>query len=384
MTTPRLSPTPRVMQEAIAWQLARVPRPRPAFDELDAQGKQLAFTIAGFARQSVLESAHAWLTKGLAEGLTRQEILDQVGKLADQEGIFLSPARLDLIAQNHLANVQANGRWQQLNDPDLLAVRPYRQYPLGPSDVKTSDFCRKMEGVVWLAGDPIEEHVIPPNHHKERHLKIGTLTKAQAEASGKLYTSPKGGQYPVIDGQTILPDPGFDAPPRLLAADADDLRKRVEAAGDVVPLKTPAAYGLEDLQSRAEALALEAPDEMDADSWRRFQQLAQMGRRKETIVVDQHGDGVLINEATFQALDGKLAAALRRIITDPLEIWYVRRESGFSRRYLALLDQDDEIRGAWLEVSREGWLFAGDVVELGDLEQLRGGLLLTSKVRKGN
>lgn len=383
MTAPALLPTPKPMAEAIAYQVQRIPRPRPEFDLLDDQARRLSWTIAGFVRRAVLEESFGHATKHIAEGTLREDFLEHIGRLADQEGIFLSPERLDLIAQNHFANVTSAGRWEQLNDPDILAERPYRQYPLGPHDPQTSEICLKLEGLVWLAGDPVEKHIIPANHHKERHVKVLSLTKEQAEASGKLYASAGEMEYPVIDGQTILPDPGFDSAPGLMRSDSADLARRAAAAGEAVTGKAPASYGLGELSNYADRLAHEMPRKADAADWKEFRRRVGFGagEEDETILVDTHGDGVRINEATFNAIGGRGAGLIRMAVADPLEVWFVQRENGFSRRYLSLVDMDDEVRGMWLEVSRDGWLYAGELVELEQLEQLRGGLLLMSKAR---
>ena len=76
------------------------------------------------------------------------------------------------------------------------------------------------------------DHIAPPNHFQERHLALVSMTREQAAAradktGGKVWDDVEGGgEYPVVDGVQMLPDPGFDM------ADETEVPRLVDEALD--------------------------------------------------------------------------------------------------------------------------------------------------------
>jgi hypothetical protein len=384
---PRLLPTLRPFQEAVDFQRQRVPMTRAAFDRLSEEARLRAFTIAGLTKRSLLAEAYQLAYAASAEGLTKAEFATRLGAILDkQDGLVLTPRRIDLIAQNNTATSYAAGRYEQLSDPEVLAARPYWQYPLGPHDEQTSEICLALEGFVARYDAEEWKHVFPPNHHDERHMNVRSLTEEQARASGKLYEGGGPKQYPFVDGREILPDPGFDYSPTLLGGDDRYLAEAARVAGEPLPLKTWESYGLPSLREIVSAGELpKAPkrgapigDVSDpaeyASAWDRFQ--AALGfDGAATAIVDALGEGVLVTRGTFEHLVGlddpaeklrKVTAPeffsyLRPTIEDPIEIWMVATATGegrvvWTRRYFAAFGSGKGFQVFTAEQSPQGWL----------------------------
>jgi len=417
--TPTALPMLKPFRYAVDAQLARIPGTQPDLSAIEDAAERRGFWIAGLTRQSLVDEAYSAATAAIAEGLTHQEFLDRVGKTLDQQGgLFFSPQRLELIARNNTAAAYAAGRWEQINDPDILAERPYRQYPIDPLDARTSAICRKLGGLVWRAGDPIEKHVMPENHHAERHLQVATLTEEEARAIG-IYESAGDMEYPVIEGQTILPDPGWDRQPGLLSVDEKWLADRAEALGIELPGKSAADYSLEaladvdtstlpEVAADATAAIADVTDLAQYDeAWTSFQEAAGIAEgATQTVLVDGFGDGVVITRSSFEQMVGLDAGdlareakkdvpqwfgAIRPTLEDPLETWMVTRRDAsgavsLSKRFIALYGDGGKALLMVADVSPDGLLmdaaFSDDAAAI---EGLRRGRLVQTKVpRRAN
>ena len=412
MPAPEPLPMLRPFTEAVNFQLQRKPMRSDEFYALDDEARRRGFTISGLLRDSSLIEAHRLATASIATGQTKQEFLDELGDVLDLEGTILPRPRLRLIAQNNTAAAYASGRWAQLNDHEITALRPYLMYPLGPDDGDTTPVCRRLQGFVAKHDHPCWRHIAPENHHAERHLQMVSLTEEQARASGRLYEGPE--EYPHIDGQTVLPDPGFDRPPQLLASDRKYLEERAGENEAEIGKKDAAGYGLQSIESmrasdfreapRATAKRMDpaTPGEIDR-AWSEFRGLVGIsGESDSTIVLDEFGSGARITRASFdrmvEAWGAEAPRAFSRILPtleDPFETWLVqyRNSDGatrFGKRYLGIYRDKQKVRGIALEATQEGWLTIPGahakghrIPALKDLEALRRGLLIRSRGRKG-
>ncbi len=401
-------------RQAVDYQLSRIPGRSEDFTALSNEGKLRSFWIAGLVRKDLLEAAHTEAVRFINEGKTKAEFLDHVGELLDKQGgTLLSPSRLDLIAQNAFAVPYAAGRFAQINDPEILAERPYLQYPLGPHDKSTSEICLKLEGLVARHDDPIWKHIFPPNHHGERHLQVTTMTEDQAQESGRIYASAGEREYPVIDGQEFHPDPGWDFEPGLLTSDDRALVEAARAVGAELPAKTAGDYNLpslmdadvDDLPAMPKLMSrlVDATDDAAVEAaWRHFRKLFEIPEDATTTIVnDVLGDGVHVTRGSFDYLarggaDDRtyLAPTIRPTLEDPFEVWMVQRKRGegaaFHKRYIGLFAEGDEKKALLVIVdeSPDGLLWElRNAFRDGDwshLEKQRAGRLLMSKARRSN
>ncbi|HWW59873.1 MAG TPA: PBECR2 nuclease fold domain-containing protein [Thermoanaerobaculia bacterium] len=403
--TPQFLPILKPMQEAVDFQLQRVPKTRKEIDELELDARSRALYVTGLLKRSILEQTHALAVKRIAEGMTKSEFAEELGALADKHGgVILSPERLELIDQNNLAIATASGRYKQLTDPTVLRERPFWQYPLGPSDNRTSAICKGLEGLIARHDDPIWQHIYPPNHHKERHLKVLTLSEDDAQETGNIYESAGDRAYPFVGGREILPDPGFDVRPGTLSgSDPAHLQNAARELGDDVPAKSPHDYELPAL-SKYKAIAMPKAgaaiaDATDAEEYdaalERFRAALAWTRGESLIVGDAVGDGAIVNERSFDQLVGlagddrearrdaaKYFDLVRPLLEDPHEVWIVERARGdartFTKRYFGVFKTKGSktpIAG-FLEVSPEGWVMDGRfTASFDELEELRHGWL---------
>lgn len=390
MTIPEAFPMMKPFREAIAHQLQRVPMSRADFDRLELESRARAWTIAGLTRRSALEQTHELATRAIAEGLTRSEFAEQLGEILDKQGVILDPQRLELINQNNLATAHAAGRWQQMTHPDVIASRPYWQYPPGPDDRRTSAICKKLQGFCARHDDPVWPHIFPPNHHKERHLKVLTLTEEEAKAAG-IYESAGPKEYPVIDGQEILPDPGFDYSPSLLGADEAHLVASADKLGVAVPAKIASDYSLPLLEKMPAKNLPALPVAIDGE-WDAFREtLAKrgVGTESSAVLADIFGDGVRVTRGSFDRISRpELASAIAEAIEHPSEVWAITREAGdrlqIHKRYIALFRDGDQVISVIVDESPDGWLMAAEFPELELAESFRAGRLLLTELLPTN
>lgn len=408
---PEIRPSSRPFAEALAFHRGRASVDPKTFYALVGEARTRAFTISGGLRESAILEAHQLLGRAIEENMTKQEFSALFGELLDrQDGVVLSPQRMELIWQNARATSYSVGRYRQLSRPGLIARRPIRQYPKGPHDVKTSTICRKLEGLTWRAGDPIEKHVWPPNHHHERHLDVVSMTEAQAKEEGAtIYESAGEREYPVIDGQEIFPDPGWDSAPHLMAADDAEFVRQASALPAPLPSHAASDYGLGKLSDLTRAELAGAPaatpaiTSLAADEYatartafrEAFDIPEELGG---SWVADYAGDGVRVTDATFDAVLGvgpkgvgtkKLAGEavyfnhFREALEDPTEVWFERLEGGaIVKRYIKVFrgkGTKDSPTVVVLERGPGGWLMRAASQKKGAIEAARKGVLVMSK-----
>lgn len=368
--------------EAVAFHRKRAAVSADEFYEMRDAARARAFSVSGGLRQSAIVATHKLLDDAIARGITKSEFADEFGKLLDANGgIVFDRNRLDLIYQNNYAAAYSAGRFEQMNDPAVLKERPYRQYPKGPNDSKTSTICKPLQGLIWRAGDPIEKHIWPANHHGERHLNVLTLTEEQAKAEGEIYVSPKSGrEYPFVDGREILPDPGFDYAPGLLNSDVKSLTGAAAKLGETLPSKTAASYELASIADSIDALPAASRVLKTGGGFKKV-----LGIEGETTLrPDYAGDGVVLGSAPIGAMPEAVrvrAAQMAATLDDPFEVWLVPvdrdGETTYIKRYFGAFRRGRAAEVLVLDRSPEGLLFRGELAE--DAEARREGLLVHTK-----
>lgn len=326
MSAPQLLPMLKPFAQAIAAQRERVPMSDAAARKLDSAAALRAWWISSLTKDSLAKEAYREAMAAIDLGLTKDEFLERLGTVLDKNGgTLLSPQRLELIAQNNHAVAYAAGRYAQMRDPDITAARPFWQYPLGPNDSRTSEICRKLEGFVAHHTHPAWGHIFPPNHHGERHLQVLTLTEEQAIEAG-IY-SDDGPEYPMVEGQAQLPDPGWDMRPDLLAADDAAIARMGNELSEsaLIGAKTPADYGLVPMSSIDVAALPKMPPAADYRSL-----FAIPDGQKATWYATPLGSA-RVQAAAFEQLGAaatELAPAIRSTLDDPLEAWWLYDAEG--------------------------------------------------------
>ncbi len=384
---------------AVAFAQERVPMTRAEFDTLTGEMQRRAFTIAGLARRRTIEEAYRYAIQATEEGWTREQLGAELRRVAaEREGILLSRGHTDLIFQNHHTAVVAAGRHDQLMA--VRGARPYWRYPLVPNDEKLSEICRPLLGFIARWDHPAWQHIFPPNHHRDRHKNVRSLTEAEARELG-IYEGDEQ-PYPFLGGRRILPDPGFDRAPGLGRIDDELFRAHAtELGAQKAGGRTAAAYDLAPLAGMPRTAAAKMPARgialtdrsTAADAWDAVRELLEVPETFEVAtLIDALGDGVMVSRGSVDRILASVATRpeaslpltlLRPAIEDPLEVWIVARARGeetvFHKRYLAAFYRGTKKPPlvAVIEESPDAWLMGARVLPAGaaELEALRRGRL---------
>lgn len=123
--------------EQLAFFQKKVSMPKDAWDAITKAQHDHAFVVAGAMRADLLNDLHEAVTQAIAEGGTIAQFRTQFDEIVARhgwEGWTGSDSkagrtwRTRVIYQTNMATSYAAGRWAQLNDPDLIAQRPYWRY----------------------------------------------------------------------------------------------------------------------------------------------------------------------------------------------------------------------------------------------------------------
>jgi hypothetical protein len=414
---PQPIPLLKPFEEALDFQKTRTPLTAENFHLLDPAARPRAFTIAGLQKYASLLEADRLVEKAIDEGMTKADFTDLLGKIVDEHGgTILPPSRFDLIYDNAMVTCDAAGRWRQMTDPDVVSARPILRYSDKPNDGRTTPFCRELQGFMAPYDDPAWEHIFIPNHHHERHW-IDSLTEEEAGRLGEIYRSPKGSQYPHVNGRTLLPDPGFDfSPADAFGGDDNAIAAAARKLGDAIPAKTPGDYELDALSAIdvdglpasprvGRAISRFSDSEYEA-AWKRFADVVDIDTEasRGAWLLDYGTDGVRVNRATFDELLGigadeearkalagnaKYFDWIEPTLDDPAEVWFVpvAGEDGsrdYVKRYLGVFRAGDKQAAVKVAIDRspEGWAMRIRFGKSDSFEELRRGLLVRSKARK--
>lgn len=123
-------------QEQIDFFRQKLNLPTERWDDILTRAHDKAFMVAGAQKADLLNDLRQAVDKligGASIGEFRKDFAAAVAKSGwsgwTGEGTKAGVAwRTRVIYQTNMATSYAAGRWQQLNDPDLKAVRPYWQY----------------------------------------------------------------------------------------------------------------------------------------------------------------------------------------------------------------------------------------------------------------
>lgn len=160
--------------EAIAWAKSRgVVLPDEFYGDLQDQAKAKAFTVSGLASlgqiQATLDSLTAALEAGEAFESWQAKAGDLLGSLPD--------GRMETIFRNFIQNAYNGGRWQQFERNK--ANRPYLMFS-AINDNRTTEICRKRNGIIRPVDDPFWKRNSPACHHRCRSTLI-SLSERQAK-----------------------------------------------------------------------------------------------------------------------------------------------------------------------------------------------------------
>lgn len=163
--------------EAVAWFALRFPVTDELLAELGVYAGERAWTISAVTHLDAVLAAHEILTNAIETGAVIEETMVALGAALEPYGF--SGHRLETIIRTNSSLAYNAGRYQQLIDPDLLAVRPFRQFD-GIGDFRQTEICNERDGVTLPALDPWWLANWPPLHFMCRS-QVRSLAAWEAE-----------------------------------------------------------------------------------------------------------------------------------------------------------------------------------------------------------
>jgi SPP1 gp7 family putative phage head morphogenesis protein len=187
----------RPFAQALSSFIARKVIPRAEFDRLGAEAKRRAFTVAGLARDEMLETVHKQLTASMQAGEDLRGFKARLSERFDEAGwTKLNSSHVETVFRNATMSAYSSGRVAQMKQPTTMALRPFWQV-LGVNDSRTRPSHRALHGKVFPAGAAPQ----PPYGHNCRCRLVSRSAK-DVERLGLSVMA--------LSGVSGVPDPGWD------------------------------------------------------------------------------------------------------------------------------------------------------------------------------
>lgn len=214
-------------RKAIDWFLKKVVVPTERWDSIDREMHDHAFVIAGLQNAQILDRFKGKVREFIEEGKTLEDFRKEFEQIATETGWEYngSPSwRSKIIALTNARTSYSAGRFQQMEEPELKAARPFREYRHGGSaeprqkHISVPPF--GWNGLILRADDPWWNAHFPPNGFG-CSCKVFSLSERDLERLGKrVNQAPQDGFYRSVDRVTgqerLIPngiDPGWDYTP---------------------------------------------------------------------------------------------------------------------------------------------------------------------------
>lgn len=157
-------------RKAIQWFLKKVVVPTERWDDLQREQHDHAFVIAGLQNAQILDRFKGKVREFIEEGKTLEDFRKEFEAIATETGWEYngSPSwRSKIIALTNARTSYSAGRFQQMEEPELKAARPFREYRHGGSaeprqkHISVPPF--GWNGLILRADDPWWNAHFPPN-----------------------------------------------------------------------------------------------------------------------------------------------------------------------------------------------------------------------------
>lgn len=164
--------------EAIDHLKSQVPLDSKTYQELEANLKLRAFTIASVVGEESLQRVKRYYTDALALGQSKSEVMQNIDGLLELAGIAESnPYYLELHYRNNMMGAYNMGRWTQVEHNELVEYLMYSSV----LDDGTTKLCKHLHETVKPKNDPFWKQYYPPNHHKCRAI-VMAIAKAMYDS----------------------------------------------------------------------------------------------------------------------------------------------------------------------------------------------------------
>lgn len=179
-------------EEALAFFRSKRLMSEAEFDALTDRYKSGGFIARQLASARLQDVARGAIEQLLAQGLTLPEVVAEIRRAERREVLALgiapaAPHYLDTVVRTNVATAYGAGRWQAMEDPQVKALRPYRQFWTA-GDQRVRPGHRSLHGLVFAADSELASRYAPPLSFNCRCSQT-TLSQRQLEARGLVVTS---------------------------------------------------------------------------------------------------------------------------------------------------------------------------------------------------
>lgn len=159
-------------QEQVDFFVQKINLPTERYDDILKDAHDKAFVVAGAMKADLLNDLNAAVGTAIKDGKSIQWFRKEFSAIVQKhgwEGWTGSDTkagrdwRTRVIYQTNMATSYAAGRWQQLNDPDLLKVAPYWKYVHNDTVSHPRPMHLSWSGLVLRHDDPWWRTHFPPN-----------------------------------------------------------------------------------------------------------------------------------------------------------------------------------------------------------------------------
>jgi hypothetical protein len=159
-------------QEQLAFFQQKLNLPTEHYDDILKSAHDRAFIVAGATKADLLTDLRNAVDKSIAEGKSIQWFRKEFAGIVQRHGWAGWTGsdtqagrdwRTRVIYRTNLSASYAAGRWQQLNDPNLLKSRPYWKYVHNDTVAHPRPLHQSWSGLVLKHDDPWWQTHFPPN-----------------------------------------------------------------------------------------------------------------------------------------------------------------------------------------------------------------------------
>lgn len=187
--------------------------PSDRYDDILKSAHDRAFIVAGAGTADLVEDMFHAMEKGVERGTGLAAFRKEFDAIVLKhgwtgwagEGSKAGVAwRTQVIYQTNMATSYAAGRWRQLNDPDLLAERPYWKYVHADGVLHPRPLHVSWNGLVLPHDHPFWLTHFPPNGWGCHCYVVAVSAKEYAKAQAEGRAEPPAG-WDQIDPKTLAP-----------------------------------------------------------------------------------------------------------------------------------------------------------------------------------
>ena len=172
--------------QAISFFIQKLSMPTEHWDDLWKMMHTKGFTIAGAMKTELLEDMRSAVDKGIVQGQALADFRKDFDSIVDKHGWVYKGGRnwrTKVIYDTNLRTAYQAGRYQQMTDPDVVALRPYWQYVHGGS-VHPREEHLAWDGLILPHDDSFWDTHYPPNGWGCK-CRVVTLSKRDLEKLNK-------------------------------------------------------------------------------------------------------------------------------------------------------------------------------------------------------